>query len=193
MEADTLRIVVAHGDARIRDEIVTALKATHRVTATCEGAGCLRKTVREGRPDLIVTGIDFPDGDGIETVIELGQDNPIPSVIVTARRSLDMVEKAMDDHVMAYLIEPVTAEGLEAAIVVATSRFAQLEELAGQVEDLREALAHRKVIERAKGMLMALESMSEGEAFATLRRRAQDARKRIVDVANDVLDKAAQA
>lgn len=186
-DSEGLKIVVAHGSDDTRDAIVEALDDRHHVNASCGMLVQLRQIVDEQRPDLIVTGVVFPDGDGIQTVIELGYEHPIPSVVVTAERSIELVKRAMRDHVMAYLIEPVCKEDLEASIVVAWSRYEQLRELAGQVDDLREALAQRKIIERAKGMLMAADGISEGEAFALLRRRAQDGRKRIVDVAEDVL------
>jgi len=183
----TLRVLIAHGSDEVAAALTEVLDRRHSVVATTGTIVELKQLFHAYRPDLLVVGVEFPDGDGIETVIELGRDEPVPSVVATAARSLRLVEKAMRDHVMAYLIEPVRREDLEAAIVVAWSRFEQLRELEGQVDDLKVALAHRKIIERAKGVLMAAESVTEAEAFATLRRRAQDARKRMVDIANDIL------
>jgi response regulator NasT len=98
-----------------------------------------------------------------------------------------MVERAMRDHVMAYLLEPVRGGELQAAILLAVARHEQLAQLSEQVDDLKQALADRKVIEKAKGALMAAEGLGEPEAFALLRRRAQNKRRRIVDEAQDVL------
>lgn len=190
MAISNLGIVVAHGSDDVRRDIIDAVGDRHRVIGEAGTIVELKAMVLGQRPDLLVTGIVFPDGDGIDTAIELGYRRPLPAVVATAARSLELVEKAMQDHVMAYLIEPVMAEDLAAAIIVAWSRFEQLQELESQVDDLKVALEHRKVIERAKGVLMATEEIGEGEAFGMLRRRAQDERRRMVDIAHDILGEA---
>lgn len=191
MSTQPLSIVVAHGGDAIRKDLVEAINSGHRVIAECGTIAELKSTVLSQRPDLLVTGVYFPDGDGISTAIELGETEPLPCVVSTAARSLDLVHKAMEDHVMAYLIEPVTNEELAAAIIVAWSRFEQLRELELQVEDLKTALHHRKIIERAKGVLMAEKSMTEREAFNELRREAQNDRRPMIDIANRILDRSA--
>lgn len=187
MAVDNLSMIVAHGSDEIRGTLTAALADRHRVIATCGSTAELKTAAASDRPDMIITGVELTDGNGIDTVIEIGRDNPMPSVIVTARRSLELVERAMQDHVMAYLIEPVEQIDLEAAIVVAWSRFEQLNELSGQVDDLTTALEHRKIIERAKGLLMASEGITEGEAFGTLRKSAQDQRVPMINIARDIL------
>lgn len=184
-----LNIFVAHASDDILKSIVSAVDDRHNVIGTGGTVAELKSAVLSNRPDLLVIGITFPDGDGLDAAIELGKENPLPSVVATARRSLQLVEKAMRDHVMAYLIEPVRAEDLEAAIIVAWSRFKQLQELEASVDDLQMALEHRKFVERAKGLLMASESISESEAFSLLRRRAQDGRTKMIDVAHEVIAK----
>ncbi len=187
MTVPDLNLIVAHGSDETRSEITSALSNRYTVLEQCGTVIELKQAVLSHSPDLIVSGIWYPDGNGIDTAIEIGNHRPIPCVITTSARSLELVRKAMEDHVMAYLIEPVTREDLDAAMIVAWSRFEQLRDLEGQVEDLKTALEHRKVIERAKGILMAKQSSSESEAFATLRRRAQDKRVRMVDIANQIL------
>ena len=189
MAIEDLQIVVAHGSDDIRTTIHGMIDDRHHVTQTCGTVVELKSIAAAAWPDLVICGVTFPDGDGLDTVIELGRTRPMPAVVVTSRRSIELVEKAMRDHVMAYLFEPVTKEDLEAAIVVAWSRFQELRELEEEVADLRLALDHRKIIERAKGMLMADEGLTEAEAFGQLRRRAQDSRTRMVDVANDIVDR----
>lgn len=191
-DAESLRITIAHGSDEVRRAIADALDTRHRVLDDSGTLAGLRQSVLTDRPDLIVCGAVFPDGDGIEALIEIGRDNPMPAVIVTSARSLELVKKAMRDHVMAYLIEPVQRADLDAAIIVAWSRYQQLRELQEQVEDLREALDHRKLVERAKGVLMATHDISEAEAFARLRRGAQDSRRRMVDIAEEVLSEQAE-
>ncbi len=127
---------------------------------------------------------------GQDAAIELGHVAPLPAVVATSARSLELVEKAMRDHVMAYLIEPILSEDLQAAIIVAWARYLELAHLEAQVDDMKTALEDRKIIERAKGILMASESIGEGEAFGVLRSRSQDNREKMVDVARRILDEA---
>lgn len=187
---DALKLLIAHPDGEMLDLITRSLAPQHAAVATCRTAAELAQLARSAQPDLIVTATAFPDGDGIDVVITLGRERPIPAVIVTARRSIELVAKAMRDHVMAYLVEPVDAADLQAAVVVAWTRFGQLRELEEEIGDLREALEHRKVIERAKGILMAELSITEADAFAHLRRSAQDRRVRIFDIAKEIDAKA---
>jgi response regulator NasT len=126
-------------------------------------------------------------------VVDLGRERPLPAVVVASDGSLQQVVKAMQDHVMAYLTEPVTPETLQAAVVVARVRFDQLRELESEVGNLRQALSDRKVIERAKGILMAQERLSEDEAYARLRSESQDRRVKIVQVAQQVVDRSERA
>ncbi|MDX9911006.1 MAG: ANTAR domain-containing protein [Phycisphaerales bacterium] len=182
-----LRIIAAHGSDDTLLSIRRALGGAHTITGAFGTVAELRTAARSDRPDLIVTGVMFPDGSGIDACIELGAERPIPAVIVTARRSMELVYKAIRDHVMAYLIEPVTPEDLQASVIVAWARFEQLRDLQEQVGDLKQALSDRKIIERAKGVLMAIEEISEGEAFSRIRRAAQDQRTTMKAIAERIL------
>lgn len=184
---ESLKLVVAHGDPDTRLSLRSAVQSSYTIIAECETAGDFRLAVLDQSPDLLITGIEFPDGDGLDVVIELASSKPLPAVVVTSKRSLALVEKAMQDHVMAYLIEPVEPDGLKAAIMLAMGRFEQLNELASEVSDLKQALEDRKIIERAKGMLMAGQNLSESEAFTALRTTAQNDRIRLVEAAHRLL------
>ena len=190
MDTEGLNVFVAHASDDVRRNIAAELNDRHHVVGSCGTAAELRRAILSDRPDLLITGVMFPDGDGLDVAIELSKIKPLPSVVVTVARSLELVEKAMRDHVMAYLIEPVVKEDLEASIIVAWSRYQQLQELESQVNSLETALEHRKIIERAKGVLMASDSCSEAEAFNTLRTRSQDERRPMVDIARDILERA---
>ena len=185
--AETLRLIIAHGKPGVRDEIRKTVQSEHTIGAECVSVSELHDAVSSGWPDLIITGIEFPDGDGLDAVIRIGCERPLPTVVVTSKRSLNLVEKAMQDHVMAYLIEPVQADELNAAIVLAMGRFEQLQELSGEVDDLRQALDDRKHIERAKGILMGLKGLSESEAFVFLRTEAQNERVKLIEIARRIL------
>lgn len=186
-----LRLVVAHSSDDMLQLLRESLGERHQVLATCGSVAELQSSIKRDKPDLVITGITFPDGNGLDTMIEIGEEDPLPSVIITASRSLKLVEKAMEDHVMAYLMEPVRPDELEAAIVVAESRFEQFQSLTEEVNDLRQALQDRKVIERAKGVLMA-GGMSELEAFKKLRSDSQSKRVKMVEIAREILDGAEQ-
>lgn len=183
-----LNVIVAHGHGSSRVTLASIVASRHTVLCECASVHEIIDTATKRRPDMIVTGVEFPDGDGIDAVIRVGVDNPVPAVIVAERGSLEQVEKAMRDHVMAYLIEPIDPVDLEAAIVVAQSRFEQFKELAEQVDTLKQALEDRKTIERAKGAIMASKQVGEGEAFALLRSRAQSTRNRMIEIARGILE-----
>ncbi|MDF1740058.1 MAG: ANTAR domain-containing protein [Verrucomicrobiales bacterium] len=181
---DTYSIVIAHGDAAERDHLAFIIRelghTVQFVSATC------RETLDEcqrSRPDLIISGISFEDGDGIESLIELSKDEPVPGIIVTHKTELSKVERAMDDHVMAYLITPVTADDLRPSIHVVMRRFTQFQQLKEENIDLRETLATRKKVERAKGILMAKRGMTEEEAYIHLRDLATSSRAKMSYVA----------
>lgn len=192
MAQESLNLIIAHPNLESISQIRTVVEKTHSVIAECPLASELRSAALGTWPDLLITAVDFPDGDGLDTVIELANQKPLPSVVVTTKRSIAMVEKAMLDHVMAYLIEPIKPEDLNAAILLARGRFEQLNELATEVEDLKLALEHRKIIERAKGVLMAMHGLDETEAFIKLRTSAQNDRLKLVDAAQSILDTQAE-
>src|SRR5688572_30596855 len=191
--AESLRILVAHEKPSMLRHLHEAVAQQWQVAADCETIRAVREAVMDRRPDVLVTGTSFPDGDGVEMVVELGRERPLPAVIVASDGSLQQVVQAMQDHVMAYLTEPVTPDTLKAAVVVARVRFEQLRELEEEVGSLRQALADRKVIERAKGIIMAAERLSEDEAYCRLRSESQDRRRRIVEIAQEVVDRAERA
>lgn len=181
---NNVTIVVGHGDPSERELVSVNLKKLgHNVRAVCETKKELFEECKDEKPQLIISGIEYPDGDGIETLIELSRDEPIPAIIVTEKTSLQKVEEAMDDHVMAYLITPVTADDLKPSIQVVLRRFAQFEELRKENKDLREALFTRKKVERAKGILMKQKGMSEEEAYLHIRDLATSSRTKMSQVA----------
>lgn len=187
--AESLRILVAHAHPPSLRHLLDAIGQQWEILAACATVKGVTDAVAAQRPDVIVTGVAFPDGDGVEMAIEIGRDEPMPAVIIASDASMEKVLRAMQDHVMAYLTEPVTPETLHAAVIVARIRFDQLRELESEVGTLRQALADRKIIERAKGVLMAHERLSEEEAYRRLRSESQDRRLKLVDVAQQVFER----
>ena len=187
MPQDSYSLIIAHPNPETLAQIRAAVEPAHAVLAECSSADGLRSAALETRPDLLISEIEFADGNGLDVMIELGNENPLPAVVVTTKRSLAIVEKAMQDHVMAYLVEPITDEELQATIHLARWRFEQFEDLRQEIRDLKAALEARKTIERAKGILMRKRGFSEEEAYKLLRRTANDGRQTLLHVAEAIL------
>jgi AmiR/NasT family two-component response regulator len=187
---DRLKTLLAHSNPGQREELRKALtELGHEVVCDCDSCHQMISAVRSAPPDLIVTGVDLADGDGIQTLVGLADDYAIPAIVVTKRTSLEVVERAMLDHVMAYLIEPVEVREVKPTIHLVLKRFEEFQELQNEVQSLRDALNDRKVIERAKGLLMKQENIDEDTAYKKLRRMATDGRIRLVEVAQSLLDR----
>ena len=139
-------------------------------------------------PDIIVTGLAFPDGDGIETLISVSDRQPVPAIVITAKADIEKVEHAMDDHVMAYLIDPVTSDDLKPTIHVVKRRFDQMEELKEEVENLQERLDARKLLDRAKGLLMKHKEISEEEAYLEIREMATKNQMKLAKIATIIIE-----
>lgn len=139
------------------------------------------------RPDLAILDIKMPGQDGIEAAQEITRGRPIPIILLTAYNEAELVERAAQANISAYLMKPVAEEDLLPAITLALIRFRQFEALRREVSDLREALEARKVIERAKGILMRRLNLSEEEAFRRLQRQSQDGNRRLAQVAEAII------
>ncbi len=139
------------------------------------------------RPDLAILDIKMPGEDGIEAAQEITRGRPIPIILLTAYNETELVERAAQANISAYLMKPVAEEDLLPAITLALIRFRQFEALRREVSDLREALEARKVIERAKGILMRRLNLSEEEAFRRLQRQSQDGNRRLAQVAEAII------
>jgi len=187
MSLPRLRITVAHADDATRQSLEDVLRGEHEVVARCATVSAMVESAVIDTPDFIVTGSSFDDGGAIEALIEIAEERAVPSVVVAPSEDMPSFEEAMADHVMSCLCEPVDDCDLLSAVKLAYGRHQQLEGAEQQARDLRDALEQRKVIERAKGVLMASGEMTEAEAFAAIRRRAQDQRERLIDVAHRVL------
>jgi len=182
-------ILLAHADDETRATVRAALLALdHEIVAETDRADEIVRLAQGDEVRLLVSGVDFPDGDAIDAMVELGRREPIPAIIITDRSSLQTVERALADHVMAYLIEPVTADDLRPTILLVMRRFEEFRRLRDEVRDLSEALEARKLIERAKGLVMTRRGVTEDEAYHRLRRMATDRSVRMVDIARSLVD-----
>lgn len=184
----SLRIVVADDERDTRDFFQEFLSLQgHRVLATAQTGRHLVEQCRLLHPDLAITDIKMPDMDGIDAAGEIYKDAPIPVILVSTYHNRELIERAALNHVLAYLVKPIKETELEPAIAIAMKRFAEFEALRKDTVDLRQALEDRKVIERAKGVIMRRAKLEEAEAFRRLQRLACDKSRKLVEIAQMIL------
>ena len=184
----SLRIAVADDEPRMRDYFRRILPLLgHEVVSAAETGRELVEQCRTGKPDLIITDIKMPDMDGIDAAGEIYREQAIPVILISAYHDPKLIERADADHVMAYLVKPIKQAHLEPAIALAMKRFEQFQALRKEAADLRQALDDRKVIERAKGILMKQAKLDEDEAFRRMQKMARDKNLKLIDTARMIL------
>jgi response regulator NasT len=139
------------------------------------------------RPDLVITDIKMPELDGIDAAVAIYRERPVPIILVSAYHDAALVERAEADHVLGYLVKPIKHGDLEPVIALAMRRFEQFEALRREAADLRQALEDRKVLERAKGILMKHGPLDEGAAFGRLQELAGEQKSKLVEIARLIL------
>jgi response regulator NasT len=186
-ENSRVRIVVAEDEALIRMDLVEMLnEAGYEVLAEATDGAQAIELVKENQPDLAILDVKMPILDGISAAEEIISFCPV--LMLTAFSQRDLVDRARDAGVMAYVLKPFTINDLIPAIEIAISRHVQMKSLANEVADLHERLESRKVIDRAKGILMAALNLTEPEAFSWIQKAAMDRRMTMKDVALAVAD-----
>jgi response regulator NasT len=185
----SLRVVVAEDEALIRLDLVEMLtEAGYEVVGQAgDGEAAITITEKE-KPDLVVMDVKMPKLDGISAAERIANQRIAPVVILTAFSQRDLVERARDAGAMAYLTKPFTIDDLMPAIELAVSRFQEIKQLDAEVTDLQDQLKARKLIEKAKGILMKNLKINETEAFKWMQKTAMDKRRSMTDVAQLVMD-----
>ena len=186
-----LRVLVAEDEALIRMDLVEMLEEEgYDVVGQCgDGASAVRLAT-ELRPDLLITDVKMPVLDGLSAAEQVVAARLAAVVILTAFSERDLVERAREAGVMAYLVKPFQSQDLVPAIEMAVSRFTELTALEREVGDLTGRLEARKLVERAKGVLQE-RGLSEPEAFRWIQRASMDQRRSMRAVAQGVLDEPA--
>ena len=182
----SIRILVAEDEALIRMDLVEMLReAGYEVVAEAADGAQAIELAQLHKPDLAILDVKMPVLDGIsaaEKIIDIA-----PVLMLTAFSQRELVERARDAGVMAYVVKPFSIGDLIPAIEIAISRHTQMRSLAAEVADLHERLETRKLIDRAKGILMQALNLSEPEAFSWIQRAAMDRRLTMKEVAAAVI------
>jgi response regulator NasT len=183
-----LRIAIADDEPDMRDYFARILPLLgHRVVAVAADGEELVEKCLQTQPDLVITDVKMPRLDGIDAAVRLYEQMPVPVILVSAYHGRETINRAEADHVMAYLVKPIKQADLAPAIALATHRFEQFEQLRQEAADLKEAFEDRRVIEQAKGVLMAKESLDEAAAFQRLQQIAGDGGVKLVEAARGVV------
>jgi response regulator NasT len=183
---EPVRIVVAEDEALIRMDLVEMLgEAGYLVVAQASDGAEAISLVAEHKPDLAILDVKMPILDGISAAEEIIATCPV--LMLTAFSQRELVDRARDAGVMAYVLKPFTINDLVPAIEIAISRHQQMKSLAAEVADLHERLETRKIIDRAKGILMAALNLTEPQAFSWIQKAAMDRRLTMKEVAQAVI------
>ncbi|TQC50460.1 response regulator [Rhodococcus sp. WS4] len=183
------RVVVAEDEALIRLDLVEMLREEGYdvVGEAGDGQAAVDLAV-ELKPDLVIMDVKMPRRDGIDAASEIAAKRIAPVVILTAFSQRELVERARDAGAMAYLVKPFSTADLVPAVELAASRFKEVTALEREISDLSERLETRKIVERAKGVLMEKQALTEPEAFKWIQRAAMDRRSTMKAVAQVVLE-----
>jgi response regulator NasT len=185
-----LRIVTAEDDFNTRVFLRETLEKDlgHQVVGEATTGTDMVRTVLAEQPEVVVFDIHLPHLDGLAALRQIYQTRVVAAVAITADRDQALVKRAMEEHVLAYLLKPVEAHQLGPAVQVAWARFGELSTLMEENASLRQSLQSRKTIERAKGVLMKRHRWSEADAFRRLQRGAMNRRIPMVDLAQAILN-----
>jgi two-component system, response regulator PdtaR len=187
-------VLIAEDEALIRLDLAEMLgEEGYDVVGEAGDGETAVKLAEELRPDLCILDIKMPIMDGLAAAEKIAGARIAPVIILTAFSQRDLVERARAAGAMAYLVKPFQQTDLVPAIEIALSRFAEVAALEAEVAGLTDRLETRKAVERAKGTLMTLYGMTEPQAFKWIQRNAMDHRMTMRDVAERIIDEAAEA
>ena len=189
MSSEPTRVLIAEDEALIRLDLKEMLEEEGYAVVGEVGDGQQAvDQAAELRPDLVILDIQMPVLDGLAAAEKIAGERLAPVIVLTAFSQRELVERARDAGAMAYLVKPFSKNDLVPAIEVARARFAEMTALDTEVRSLEERLEARKVIEKAKGKLMADEGMSEAEAFRHIQRTAMNERTSMKALAQTIVD-----
>jgi len=184
----SIRVVIAEDEAIIRMDLrETLVEEGYEVVGETGRGDEAVQLVRDLTPDLAILDVKMPGMDGLEVAAVLTAEKLCGVLMLTAFSQREVVEQARDAGALAFLVKPFQRSDLVPAIEVAIGRFRELRDLTGEIDALGEQLESRKIVDRAKGVLIDRFGLSEGDAFAFIQRPAMTRRTRMRDVADEVL------
>jgi response regulator NasT len=180
---------VAEDEALIRLDLVEMLvEQGYEVVGQASNGEQAVELAKELKPDLVIMDVKMPVLDGLSAAEQLHEANVCPVIMLTAFSQTELVERARDAGVMAYIVKPFTADDLRPAIDIAHSRWLELKALEAEIADLGDRLETRKLVDRAKGVLMTQLKLSEADAFRWIQKTAMDRRLGMKEVAEAVIN-----
>ncbi|QQC59711.1 response regulator [Rothia kristinae] len=184
----TRRVVVAEDEALIRLDIVEILSAQgFDVVAQADNGEDAVALAQEHRPDVVLMDVKMPKMDGISAAEQIAKDRIAPVVLLTAFSQKELVDRATEAGAMAYVVKPFTENDLIPSIEVAISRYEQIKALEHEVTDLKEQFETRKLVDRAKSLLITKMGLTEPEAFRWIQKTSMDRRLSMREVAETII------
>jgi len=162
--------------------------AGHEIIARVSSTLDLPQQVQSLQPDVVIIDLDSPDRDTLENMAMVTRDNPRPIILFSAQDDSDTIQKAVRAGVSAYIVDGLSAKRVRPIIDVAIARFREFQAMRDELEHTRDKLSVRKLVERAKGLLMKQRGFDEEEAYSALRKLAMERNQRLVQVAQNVID-----
>jgi len=190
---EKMRVIVADDETIIRLDIKEMLtEAGHNVVAEAADGEEAVKLAAELKPDLVIMDVKMPKMDGITAARLINDKHIAPVLLLTAYSQTDLIEKAKEAGVLAYLVKPIREEQLFPAIEIARSRFAEIKTLGEELDYLKESLETRKLLDRAKGILMAAHNITEAEAYRKMQQYSMNRRTTLKELAEAIIAAAAK-
>jgi len=187
--AQSVRVVIAEDEAIIRLDLKETLEAEgYQVVADTGRGDHAVELVTQHQPDVVILDVKMAGLDGIEAAKRIAATEDTAVVILTAFSQRDLVDRAIDAGALAYLVKPYKRDELVAAVEVARARYREMRALADQARTLTDRLEARKVIDRAKGILVDEMDLAEAEAFRYIQRVAMTGRRSMAEVADEIIE-----
>jgi AmiR/NasT family two-component response regulator len=182
------RVIIADDESVIRADLREMLTNLNYLVVGEVGDGkSAVNLAREVKPDVIIMDIKMPDMDGIEAAEILTRERIAPVLLLTAYSQRDLVDRAKEAGVVGYLVKPFREQEIVPAIEIARARFQEFSELQKQIGDLQETLETRKLVDRAKGILMDSQGLTEHEAFRKIQKMSMNTRKPMKEIAEAIV------
>ncbi len=182
------RVVIADDESIIRMDLKEMLTGLgYSVVGEASDGETAVELARTMNPELVIMDIKMPGMDGIQAAKILTEEQVAPVLLLTAYSQRELIDRAREAGVVAYLVKPFREDELAPAIEIALARFAEFKAVKEQVSDLQEAIETRKIVDRAKGILMDTQGLREAEAFRKIQKMSMNTRKSMKEIAEAIL------